>query len=91
MAFTEEEAAYLQSQPLARIATVGPDGQPDVAPVGFEFDGTYLYVGGRAPTSGPGSSSTSRRARPRSRWSSTTWYPPTRGRRAACGSTDWPS
>jgi pyridoxamine 5'-phosphate oxidase family protein len=49
MAFTEEEAAYLWSQPLARIATVGPDGQPDVAPVGFEFDGTYLYVGGRAP------------------------------------------
>ena len=49
MAFTEEEAAYLRSQPLARIATVGPDGQPDVAPVGFEFDGTHLYVGGRAP------------------------------------------
>src|SRR5260370_20572825 len=49
MAFTEEEAAYLTSQPLARIATVGPDGQPDVAPVGFEFDGTYLYVGGHAP------------------------------------------
>ena len=49
MAFTEEEAAYLQSQPLARIATVGPDGQPDVTPVGFEFDGTYLYVGGHAP------------------------------------------
>src|SRR5713101_365512 len=45
MAFTEEEAAYLTSQPLARIATVGPDGQPDVAPVGFEFDGTYLDVG----------------------------------------------
>ena len=49
MAFTEEEAAYLRSQPLARIATVGPGGQPDVAPVGFEFDGIYLYVGGRAP------------------------------------------
>src|ERR1700704_6373736 len=49
MAFTEEEAAYLRSQPLARIATVGPDWQPDVAPVGFEYDGTYLYVGGRAP------------------------------------------
>src|SRR2546429_9559552 len=49
MAFTEEEAAYLRSQPLARIATVGPDGQPAVAPVGFEFDGTYLYVGGRSP------------------------------------------
>ena len=25
---------------------VAPDGQPDVVPVGFEFDGTHLYVGG---------------------------------------------
>jgi pyridoxamine 5'-phosphate oxidase family protein len=49
MAFTDDEVAYLTSQPLARIATVGPDDQPDVAPVGFEFDGTYLWVGGRAP------------------------------------------
>jgi pyridoxamine 5'-phosphate oxidase family protein len=49
MAFTEDEVAYLTSQPLARIATVGADDQPDVAPVGFEFDGTYLWVGGRAP------------------------------------------
>ncbi len=49
MAFTEEEAAYLKSQPLARIATVGPDGQPDVSPVSFEFDGTHFYVGGWAP------------------------------------------
>ncbi len=46
MSFTDEEIAYLRSQPLARIATVAPDGQPDVAPVGFEFDGTYFYVGG---------------------------------------------
>jgi pyridoxamine 5'-phosphate oxidase family protein len=49
MAFTEDEVAYLKSQPLARIATVGAGDQPDVAPVGFEFDGTYLWVGGRAP------------------------------------------
>jgi len=49
MAFTEHETAYLNSQPLARLATVDADGQPDVVPVGFEFDGTYLYVGGRAP------------------------------------------
>ena len=49
MAFTEEETAYLRSQPLCRIATVSPDGQPDVAPVGFEFDSTYFYVGGRDP------------------------------------------
>jgi len=49
MAFTEDEVAYLTSQPLARIATVGDDDQPDVVPVGVEFDGTYLWVGGRAP------------------------------------------
>jgi pyridoxamine 5'-phosphate oxidase family protein len=49
MAFTEDEVAYLNSQPLGRLATVDADGQPDVVPVGFEFDGTYLYVGGRAP------------------------------------------
>ncbi|OLF07151.1 pyridoxamine 5'-phosphate oxidase [Actinophytocola xinjiangensis] len=46
MSFTEEEIGYLKSQPLARLATVGSDDQPDVSPVGFEFDGTYLYVGG---------------------------------------------
>jgi pyridoxamine 5'-phosphate oxidase family protein len=49
MSFTEEETAYLRSQPLARIATVSPDEQPDAAPVAFEFDGTYLYVGGVHP------------------------------------------
>jgi len=46
MSFTAEELAYLESQPLGRIATVGPDGQPDVVPVGFEYDGTYFYIGG---------------------------------------------
>ncbi|TCO24757.1 PPOX class F420-dependent enzyme/OxyR family protein [Kribbella steppae] len=49
MAFTDEELGYLKSQPLARLATVGPDGQPDVVPVGFEYDGTYFYVGGVDP------------------------------------------
>lgn len=49
MSFSEEEIAYLRSQQLARIATVSADGQPDVAPVGFEFDGTYVYVGGLDP------------------------------------------
>ena len=46
MAFTEEEITYLKSQFLGRLATVGPDGQPDAAPVGYQFDGTYIYVGG---------------------------------------------
>lgn len=49
MSFNEEETAYLRSQPLARIATVAPEGQPDAAAVGFEFDGTYFYVGGVDP------------------------------------------
>jgi pyridoxamine 5'-phosphate oxidase family protein len=46
MSFTEEEIAYLRSQPLARLATVSGSGQPDVVPVGLEFDGTGFWVGG---------------------------------------------
>jgi pyridoxamine 5'-phosphate oxidase family protein len=49
MSFTQDEIDYLRSQPLARLATVGPDGQPDVVPVMFEFDGSVFYIGGRAP------------------------------------------
>jgi pyridoxamine 5'-phosphate oxidase family protein len=49
MSFNDEEIAYLRSQPLARIATVSADGQPDVVPVGYEFDGSHLYVGGLDP------------------------------------------
>ncbi|MGQ0603459.1 MAG: PPOX class F420-dependent oxidoreductase, partial [Anaerolineales bacterium] len=44
---SEKEIQYLQSQRLARLATVAPNGQPDVVPVGFAFDGTYFFVGGR--------------------------------------------
>ena len=47
--FSREEIEYLKTQRLARIATVSKQGQPDVAPVGFEFDGEYFYVGGRNP------------------------------------------
>ena len=47
--FTEKEIAYLKSQRLTRLATVAPDGQPDVAPVGYEFDGQFIYIGGRNP------------------------------------------
>ncbi len=49
MSFTSEEIAYMGTQRLARLATVAPDGQPDVVPVGFEFDGTYVRVGGFDP------------------------------------------
>jgi pyridoxamine 5'-phosphate oxidase family protein len=45
--FSEKEVAYVKSQRLARIATVSKKQQPDVAPVSFEFDGQYFYVGGK--------------------------------------------
>jgi pyridoxamine 5'-phosphate oxidase family protein len=45
--FSDKELSYLQSQRLARIATVSKELQPDVAPVGFDFDGEYFYIGGR--------------------------------------------
>jgi pyridoxamine 5'-phosphate oxidase family protein len=44
--FSEKEIAYVKSQRLGRIATASEDMQPDVAPVGFDFDGTYFYIGG---------------------------------------------
>ncbi|MET8873185.1 PPOX class F420-dependent oxidoreductase [Nocardia sp. NPDC004604] len=50
MTFTDDEINFMRTQPLARIATVGPDGQPDVVPVGFTFDGTYIIIGGANPT-----------------------------------------
>ena len=90
VAFTEEETAYLKSQPLARIATVGEDEQPDVAPVGFEFDGTYFYVGGRAPEKTRKYLNVQAgHAKVALSW--TTLCPLTRGRRGSCGSTGRPS
>ncbi len=46
--FTPEEINYLQGQRLARIATVGPDGQPHVVPVGFRYnpDTDTIDIGG---------------------------------------------
>jgi pyridoxamine 5'-phosphate oxidase family protein len=50
--FSETEIEYLKSQRLARIATAAVSSedeesvQPDVVPVGFDFDGDYFYVGG---------------------------------------------
>jgi len=44
--FSEEEAEYLASQKLARIATVSRDGSPHVVPVTYEFDGESLYFSG---------------------------------------------
>ena len=36
--FSESELTYLRSQRLGRLATVGPDGQPHVVPVGFRYN-----------------------------------------------------
>jgi pyridoxamine 5'-phosphate oxidase family protein len=51
--FSRKEIEYLKSQRLARIATAAATSsdergsiQPDVVPVGFDFDGNYFYVGG---------------------------------------------
>jgi len=50
MSFTDEEIAYMRSQPIARVATLSAGGQPDVVPLAFEFDGTYFWVGGTGPS-----------------------------------------
>jgi pyridoxamine 5'-phosphate oxidase family protein len=59
--FSQKEIEYIKSQRLVRIATAAPSSvaslkegeqaedtsiQPDVVPVGFDFDGDYFYVGG---------------------------------------------
>ena len=44
--FTEKEISYVHSQPIARLATVSTTLQPDVAPVGFKFDGEKFFVSG---------------------------------------------
>ncbi|MFZ0203787.1 MAG: pyridoxamine 5'-phosphate oxidase family protein, partial [Nitrososphaeraceae archaeon] len=51
--FSQKEVEYLKSQRLARVATAAITSsetrksvQPDVVPVGFDFDGDYFYVGG---------------------------------------------
>lgn len=46
MRFTDDELAYLRSQPLARLATVAADGQPDVVPLALEIGDDCLWIGG---------------------------------------------
>ena len=46
MSFTDDELAFLRSHGIARLATSGEDGQPDVVPVAVEFDGAHFWVGG---------------------------------------------
>lgn len=47
-AFSDAEIAYLQSQRLGRLATVGADGQPHVVPVGFRYNADHdtIDIGG---------------------------------------------
>jgi pyridoxamine 5'-phosphate oxidase family protein len=37
MTFTSAEIGYLQAQRLGRLATIQPDGSPQVKPVGFRY------------------------------------------------------
>jgi len=43
--FNKAETEYLKSQYLTRLATANKTGRPNVAPVGYEFDGKFFYVG----------------------------------------------
>ena len=47
--FTDKEIEYLHSQHLARLATVQPEGKPQIAPVGFRYDAEQdvIYIGGQ--------------------------------------------
>jgi pyridoxamine 5'-phosphate oxidase family protein len=47
--FTENELAYLRDQRLGRLATVRPDGSPQIAPVGFRYNAELdvIEIGGR--------------------------------------------
>lgn len=50
MVFTPSEIAYLRSQTLGRLGTVGPDGQPHLIPVTYWYneDEDTIDVGGIA-------------------------------------------
>jgi pyridoxamine 5'-phosphate oxidase family protein len=44
--FTDAEHAFLDGQRIARLATAGADGTPDVSAVGFQVDGDVIVSGG---------------------------------------------
>jgi pyridoxamine 5'-phosphate oxidase family protein len=52
MTFTANEIEYLKSQPLGRLATVGPGGRPHIVPVGVFYDPETqtIVIGGHAGT-----------------------------------------
>ena len=47
--FTDNEREYLLSQRLGRLATVRPEGTPQIAPVGFRYNAELdvIDIGGR--------------------------------------------
>lgn len=47
--FSEQELAYLQTQRLARLATVDANEQPTVDAVGFSLDGGQILIGTHSP------------------------------------------
>jgi pyridoxamine 5'-phosphate oxidase family protein len=50
MTFTPAELAHLQEQPIGRLATIGPAGEPQVRPVGVHLgpDGMTIDIVGHA-------------------------------------------
>lgn len=48
--FTPAEIAYISNERVGRVATIGPDGQPHVVPVGFRYNPQEdsIDIGGRA-------------------------------------------
>jgi pyridoxamine 5'-phosphate oxidase family protein len=50
MTFTANEIKYLRSQPLGRLATVGPGGRPHIVSVGVFYDPETqtIVIGGHA-------------------------------------------
>ena len=47
--FSDKEIEYIRSQRLGRLATVRPDGTPQIAPVGFRYNAELdvIEIGGR--------------------------------------------
>lgn len=50
MTFTPNEQEFLRQQPIGRLCTVGPDGDPQIRPVGVHLgaDGTTIEIVGHA-------------------------------------------
>ena len=55
MTFTPAELAYLREQPIGRLSTIGPAGEPQIRPVGVHVgpDGTTIDIVGHALAENP--------------------------------------